>query len=550
MGEPLRVLYTGDGEAPGQLAREEDIRVSSTASAADALARVPDLEPHCVVAATDFETLLTDIRERAPSLPVLLLLEADEQPSVDLSQYGPVDVVQSAELLVHRTRLHARQYREKHSLSGQNRLTAFMKAMPVGVLVADSEPTIRRANDRFRELFGELDQSWEGRPLSALFETLAQASTVAGHSEEIRALSGGHAPEAETFSDDLWIETDSGRSCYEVIVSHRVATGGYLVLVRDITSTKRREETLRERENELEQRTERLETQTAKLKYQNDRLDKFAGIVSHDLRNPLNVASARLELLAQATGQADSETIEQIRAAHERMEDIIDEALTLAREGKAITETEQTRLTDTAAQAWATVSTGEASLELCDPVEIESDPDRLQTIFENLFRNAVEHRADNDIEGLTVTVGLLDDGFYVEDTGPGIPDDHKEQVFTEGFSTNSGGTGFGLSIVNNIVRAHGWEITVTDALRSSGARFEITGVTFPLTSDDLVSRLAEPLGHKKAAELIDAALAAHGISQRRFDRETAEQILATTADRDDDNGLVTVAAETARRKLD
>ncbi len=74
------------------------------------------------------------------------------------------------------------------------------------------------------------------------------------------------------------------------------------------------------------------------------------------------------------------------------------------------------------------------------------------------MRNAVEHGG----EDVTVTVGELDDGFYVEDDGPGIPENARDNVFDVGYSTTEDGTGFGLSIVKQVADAHGWTIRVTD----------------------------------------------------------------------------------------
>jgi signal transduction histidine kinase len=76
---------------------------------------------------------------------------------------------------------------------------------------------------------------------------------------------------------------------------------------------------------------------------------------------------------------------------------------------------------------------------------------------------------------VTIRVGALDDGFYVEDDGSGIPEDKREAVFESGFTTNRDGTGFGLAIVTEIVEAHGWRISVTDR-ETGGARFEVTNV--------------------------------------------------------------------------
>jgi len=74
-----------------------------------------------------------------------------------------------------------------------------------------------------------------------------------------------------------------------------------------------------------------------------------------------------------------------------------------------------------------------------------------------------------------VTVGTMDDGFYVEDTGPGIPESRREEAFEAGFSTAETGTGFGLRIVEQVATSHGWTVEVTEGT-SGGARFEFTGV--------------------------------------------------------------------------
>jgi signal transduction histidine kinase len=78
---------------------------------------------------------------------------------------------------------------------------------------------------------------------------------------------------------------------------------------------------------------------------------------------------------------------------------------------------------------------------------------------------------------VTVTVGELADGFYIEDDGPGIPEGDWQTVFDPGYSTAEQGTGFGLSIVKQVVDAHDWAIEITEGTKG-GARFEITGVEF------------------------------------------------------------------------
>ncbi|WP_153952675.1 PAS domain S-box protein [Halosegnis longus] len=204
------------------------------------------------------------------------------------------------------------------------------------------------------------------------------------------------------------------------------------------------------------------------LEQKSERLEEFASIVSHDLRNPLGVASGYLEFVDD---ECDSPYIEDIEQAHERMEALIEGLLTLAREGKSASEQTPVTLADLLAECWDTVDTVDASLTLETNQTIMADECRLKQLFENLIRNAVEHGGSD----VTITVGDLDNGFYIEDTGIGVPEADAETVFEAGYSTNTGGNGFGLSIIRRIAEAHGWDVSVTNC-SAGGARFEVTNV--------------------------------------------------------------------------
>jgi PAS domain S-box-containing protein len=207
-----------------------------------------------------------------------------------------------------------------------------------------------------------------------------------------------------------------------------------------------------------------------KLRRQNDQLEEFASVVSHDLRNPLNVAEGRLELLRE---ECESDYIEDIAWAHQRMNDLIDDLLTLAREGDRIRHLERVDLAAVIRDCWRNVETTRATISSDITRPIRADRRRLQQLLENLMRNAIEHAG----EDVAVTIGELDDGFYVADDGPGIPESERDRVFDAGYSTSTDGTGFGLSIVEQIVDAHDWEIEVTENA-TGGTRFEIRNVTF------------------------------------------------------------------------
>ncbi|WP_049936737.1 PAS domain S-box protein [Haloplanus natans] len=212
-----------------------------------------------------------------------------------------------------------------------------------------------------------------------------------------------------------------------------------------------------ERERELERR--------------NDRLEELASVVSHDLRNPLNVAAGRI---AWAREESDSPHIDDAAAALERMDGLIDDLLTLAGHGRRDIDPVPLEIESFVSRCWANVATEDAALNVRVEGTVRADESRLGQAFENLFRNAVEHTAD-ERDDVTITVGSLPDGFYVEDDGPGIPESDRERIFEAGYSTNQNGTGLGLVIVRDAVEAHGWELAVTES-ETGGARFEITGV--------------------------------------------------------------------------
>jgi len=308
-----------------------------------------------------------------------------------------------------------------------------------------------------------------------------------------------------------------------------------LAVVRWIGVARRRRELLLDKQR-------RATAQRTELKRQADRLEAFASVVSHDLRNPIEVARARLEAARASVGgegetdasgdsdaiddpdadassdaiddpdadassdaaagpdaaaspdpdagpdaadptdhdassdAADPDAIDDLDAVDDsldRMEEIIDDALALARIGPAAVDSAEVSLADVARTAWDGVATGEATLTVAAPAEavVVADETYLRRLFENLFRNAAEHAGPAP----TVTVETTETGFRVDDDGPGIPPDRRDEVTEAGHTTATAGTGFGLSIVEEIAAAHGWQLSV-EASETGGARFAFTGV--------------------------------------------------------------------------
>jgi PAS domain S-box-containing protein len=327
------------------------------------------------------------------------------------------------------------------------RYETILESLEDAVYAVRSDGTIAYVNERYAEMKGVSREELVGTDIYdwVTDETAEKARRVrreiaAGERE-------GGAVEYE------FLTADGDRFPVEMRFNRLVGDEGgtsdldRVGVIRDVSERKRREEALKEK---------------------NERLEEFASIVSHDLRNPLGVAEGRLEL---AREECDSEHLDHVARAHERMDSLIDDLLTLARDGDGVEEAERVPLRELTEACWAGVETGSASLRVETDRAVRADRSRLRQVFENLMRNAVEHGGPD----VTVAVGDVDGGFYVADDGPGIPAGDREAVFEPGYTTSDDGTGFGLEIVEAVAVAHGWEVRATDA-GGGGARFEFTGV--------------------------------------------------------------------------
>jgi len=315
-----------------------------------------------------------------------------------------------------------------------------VESLNSAVFVVDTNETIIEANDAGRRLLG--DDSIIGQSVDDALDTSPDLL------EKFRCL------------DDEVAETqtviEQNDRFFDIRLSplydSRDALVGRVFLVHEITEQK-------ERERELERR--------------NQQLDQFAAVLSHDLRNPLNVASGRLAL---ARERDDPEEFDRVEEAHDRMNRLIDEVLAFARDEKS-TDRVELQLAALAKAGWAHVDTAEATLTVDGDREIIGDRDQLLQLFENVFRNAVEHGGS----AVTIRVDATPDGFTISDNGPGVPAEKRETVFEHGVTSSESGTGLGLAIVQHVVESHGWEVELTDS-QSGGAKLVVTGLEIEPTA--------------------------------------------------------------------
>ncbi|WP_435180848.1 ATP-binding protein [Halorussus sp. AFM4] len=241
-------------------------------------------------------------------------------------------------------------------------------------------------------------------------------------------------------------------------------------------------------------RAKQVERRNRELERQNGRLESFARMVAHELRSPLTIAKIYLD----RTAEGDADAAAEVERALDRIEEMIEVVLVTARGSDASIDAEPVSIADVATEAWATLDFGRADLVVETDRTVLADPIHVRHLLENLFKNAVEHgstdprsRAGADAEdgsgdrrprdpdapesGVTVRVGSLPGGFYVEDDGPGIPEDEREAVFEAGHTTDEDGIGLGLTFVSQLVDAYGWDCAITEG-EAGGARFEFTNV--------------------------------------------------------------------------
>ncbi|MEZ3115890.1 ATP-binding protein [Halobaculum sp. MBLA0147] len=439
-----------------------------------ALETVGDAEIDCVVASytlsdLDGLSLLASVRAEHPDLPFVLVAAdgseavAARAVSMDVTEYVRVDRTGTdATDLADRI---ATAVSERRTDPGQfsgpgNPLTAVFEEFPEPTFAYEFDETrgaavIRAANDAFVEVFGYDRERAVDSEVDELIVPPDRQTEADAVDEQVRA--------GERVDATLERQAASGLRVFRfrnIPLAEADPVDGFAVYA-DVTERQRRQREAAERRHQLER--------------QNDQLEQLISVISHDLRSPLNVAAGRVDM-ARRERSGETESLDTAAEAIERMDTIVEDALSLARTGRTVTETESVTLASLVDACWGVIDGPDATLESAvDGLRVECDRGRLRHLFENLFRNAVEH-GDGET---TVHVGTVTDaegepvGFFVADDGPGIPPEDREAVFEPSYTTSESGTGLGLSIVAGVVDAHDWSISVAESA-AGGARFEVT----------------------------------------------------------------------------
>lgn len=255
-------------------------------------------------------------------------------------------------------------------------------------------------------------------------------------------------------------------------------------LVQNITARKVAEEEILQLNEQLE---ERVRLRTADLEAVNRELEAFAYSVSHDLRAPLRSIDGFSRILqedyAEAVGVEGRDSLDRIRAASQRMAELIDDLLDLSRIGRAEMRRETVDLTALARSVAAEMTEAAPGRSVdwvvADGLIAHGDSRLLRIVLENLLGNAWKFTSRRDrarIEfGATEQDG--EPAYFVRDDGAGFDPAFAGRLFGAFQRLHTAdefpGTGIGLTTVQRIVRRHGGSIRAEAAV-DQGATFSFT----------------------------------------------------------------------------
>jgi PAS domain S-box-containing protein len=463
--DEIRLLHVDDDPpmidlTEDMLAREDDrFKIMSESDPRVALDKLDEFDVDCIVSDFDMPQLnglefLNAVREEYPELPFILFTgKGSEEIASDAISSGVTDYLQKEgtpdqyAVLANRVKNAVKQYRaEKKIEQIQQRFRKLIEHSTDVISIVDQNGRWQFLTPSSQRILGYEPEELVGDIGFDHVHSDDQAEAIRKFNEAIN--NPDWIPTVEFRFDHpekgwIWLENHARNMVNDPDIN------GFVVHTRDITERKEK---------------------TQKIERQNEWLEEFTDIVSHDLRNPLAVARGQLEFLRE---QSDTDRVHKVESALDWMEQIIDRTSTLARSGQTDTESSPVDLEAIVTQTWETITTDEASLCVEGSAKILANTDQMHELMENILQNAVDHGGSDVI----VRVGVLEDGFFVADDGPGIPESDRESVLESGVSMKENGVGLGLAICKRIIENHGWEVEITESW-DGGTRFEITGVKF------------------------------------------------------------------------
>jgi signal transduction histidine kinase len=233
----------------------------------------------------------------------------------------------------------------------------------------------------------------------------------------------------------------------------------------------------------LARKTEALEHTTRQLARSNSDLERFATVVSHDLRSPLTALSLNLQLLQRQLPPEEEDCNQTVHEMRRSIDDMSSLIRSLLEHGRATHEKLDLcacdiddLLTVVLRRLTASLQNSNAQLTHGPLPIIWADQNQLMSVFQNLIENAVKYRSgDSPRIQITAAQGPLFWTFSIRDNGIGVDPHHQQRIFQifERAETSRGGAGVGLAVCKNIIERHGGKIWV-ESRPGKGSTFSFT----------------------------------------------------------------------------
>jgi two-component sensor histidine kinase len=206
-----------------------------------------------------------------------------------------------------------------------------------------------------------------------------------------------------------------------------------------------------------------VETRAERLRL----MSRLMSTIAHEIKNPLTGIAAGIQYLARKMqpGLQEDETVQFILNEVNRLNRIVDDLYKIAKPPELVLG--EVDLEDVLGRSLICLSEDvtrkrivvEQRIDSDLPV-IEADPDRLQQVWINIIKNAIEASPEGGVLALEITRSDSRVFLRISDGGPGIPDEDREKIFEPFFSTKERGSGLGLCISQRIIDEHGGTIRI------------------------------------------------------------------------------------------
>jgi PAS domain S-box-containing protein len=349
-----------------------------------------------------------------------------------------------------------------------------------GVWVFDKEYVTTFVNPRMAQMLGYVQSEIVGKKAFKLIDEKIFEKVDDFSAKKIAGFKGNF---------DYELTRKDGSRIYASIVASQITDDqgiycGTLALVADVTLRKKMEKKLEKYSLNLEEIVQQKTRQLAKAQAQiikSERLTaigELAGMVGHDLRNPLSgIKNASYYIKKKETESLSAQSKEMLQVIDrcvDHSNKIINDLLDYSKEMRL--ERKEISIDVLLTQALAMVQIPKKVMvvkQFTNPSELNVDSDKLERVFINLVKNAIDAMPD----GGSIFITGKEENNHLElsfsDTGIGIPDEVLPKLFSPLSTTKAQGMGFGLAICKRIIEAHGGTISFKTAKRK-GTTFTVT----------------------------------------------------------------------------